>query len=255
MTLAERFRAARRDPTRAVLEGFHPLKHAYRFGATLEEVVVAPGAEAISLASELAPEREEVLRAATVLAPDRFAELAPHPPATGVLALSSRPKTDATALLAESGPAPVVLLENPTRLGNLGATVRVAAAAEAAGVVALGDHDPWSPEAIRGAAGLQFALPVVRAEALPGSPRPLVALAPDGRRLGTTPLPSGAILAFGGERHGLSESLLERASIRISIPMRAGVSSLNLATSVAICLYAWRLAGPPGLLHRRGETG
>ena len=50
------------------------------------------------------------------------------------------------------------------------------------------------------------------------------------------------MLAFGTERNGLSEELLARADERISIPMRAGVSSLNLATSVAAVLFAWRLS-------------
>ena len=53
-----------------------------------------------------------------------------------------------------------------------------------------------------------------------------------------------AVLAFGTERHGLSDELLERADARIAIPMRAGVSSLNLATSVAVTLFAMRLAKP-----------
>jgi tRNA G18 (ribose-2'-O)-methylase SpoU len=50
-----------------------------------------------------------------------------------------------------------------------------------------------------------------------------------------------ALLAFGAERYGISESLLAQAHHRVAIPMRAGVSSLNLATSVAAILYAWRL--------------
>ena len=41
----DRFRAARSDQTLAVLEGFHPLKHAIRFGAELLEVVAARGGE------------------------------------------------------------------------------------------------------------------------------------------------------------------------------------------------------------------
>ena len=77
-------------------------------------------------------------------------------------------------------------------------------------------------------------------EALPGSDRPLVAIDP-GEDLRPGELPPRAVLAFGTERHGLSEELLERADARIGIPMREGVSSLNLATSVAIALYSWRL--------------
>ena len=52
-------------------------------------------------------------------------------------------------------------------------------------------------------------------------------------------MPRHAILAFGCERHGLSDELLPSADARIRIPMRAGVSSLNLATSVAAVLYGW----------------
>jgi TrmH family RNA methyltransferase len=54
------------------------------------------------------------------------------------------------------------------------------------------------------------------------------------------------VLAFGTERYGLSGELAARADARISIPMAPGVSSLNLATSVAAVLFAWRLSSTPG---------
>ncbi|HUH13651.1 MAG TPA: TrmH family RNA methyltransferase, partial [Longimicrobiales bacterium] len=104
-----------------------------------------------------------------------------------------------------------------------------------------GGQDPWHPAALRGGAGLQFALPVLRVETLPGGGRPLVALHPEGDPLRPGVLPPGALLAFGSERRGLSAELLERTDLRVSIPMRAGVSSLNLATAVAITLYVDRL--------------
>ena len=66
-------------------------------------------------------------------------------------------------------------------MGNMGACVRVAAAADAAGVLTTGENDPWHPDALRGAAGLHYALPVAAIEAiLPGSPRPLIAIDPGG---------------------------------------------------------------------------
>jgi TrmH family RNA methyltransferase len=114
----------------------------------------------------------------------------------------------------------------------LGAAIRVAAAARAAAV--LTTADPWHPVAIRGAAGLQFALPVAQVDAVPAG-RPLIAIDPEGEE---RPAPRHAILAFGSERHGLSEALKQRADARIRIPMREGVSSLNLATAVAAVLYA-----------------
>jgi TrmH family RNA methyltransferase len=109
-------------------------------------------------------------------------------------------------------------------------------------VLSTGTTDPWHPDALRGAAGLHFALPVVRVDELPESGRPLVALDPEGDELDPRRLPDDALLAFGAERYGLGDALLARADARLRIPMREGVSSLNLATSVAAVLYAWRLA-------------
>lgn len=251
MNLATRFAEARSDPSRALLEGFHPLKHALRFGAIIESVVVRDRRQALELARSLAPDLSETLRQAEEIAGRAFDALVPRPPATGILALARRTRVDAHAALRADPDAPAVLLDRPAQLGNLGAVVRVAAAAGAAAVVAIGPHDPWSPEAIRGAAGLQFALPVCRCDSLPATGRPLVAVTPEGRPLPQVILPTGSLLAFGSERSGLSPDLARRADLSVSIPMRAGVSSLNLATAVAVLLYRWRLSGPPGAVTRR----
>ena len=120
----------------------------------------------------------------------------------------------------------------------------VAAAADAAGVVTTGGQDPWHPVALRGSAGLHFALPVARTEAVDAGGRPLVAVDPGGSPLRLEELPPRAMLAFGSERHGLSRGLLARADARVRIPMRSGVSSLNLATAVAAILFAGRLRAP-----------
>jgi RNA methyltransferase, TrmH family len=230
----------------AVLEGLHPLKHALRFGANVLEVVTRDAAELERLASSLAPDSSgRMLALAREIDPAVFDRLAPLPPTTGVIALAERPIIDVAAVLADTRPAPIVLLEDPRDLGNMGACVRVAAAADVAGVLSTGSHDPWHPDALRGAAGLHYAVPVARLDRLEdlGRPdRPLLALDPDGDPLDPTRLPARAALAFGTERHGLSAELLARADARIAIPMRPGVSSLNLATSVAAVLFAWRLS-------------
>ena len=246
-SLIPRFGRARRDPRLAVLEGFHPLKHALRFGANVLEVVCRDAAELAELAERLAPELAKKLQAlASEVPPELFAQLAPLTPSTGVIALAERPAFDLAAVLADPREAPVVLLEDPRDLGNMGACVRVAAAADAAAVLTTGSHDPWAPDALRGAAGLHFALPVARLSdpASLTDRRPLLALDPEGEPLDPQQLPPRALLAFGTERYGLSDELLARADARISIPMRAGVSSLNLATSVAAVLFAWRLRQP-----------
>lgn len=240
---AVRFRTARRDPELTVVEGFHALKHALRFGAELVEAVAVEPRALEEMAGDLAPDLAGQL-ADRVEAVDKatLADLVPLVPHTGVAAIARRPRVDLAAALADSAPAPAVLLEQPRNMGNIGACIRVAAAAGAAALVTTGENDPWHPDAVRGAAGLQFALPVASAKALPRSDRPLLAIDPEGEELAPAELPPRAILAFGTERHGLSGEVFERAEGRISIPMREGVSSLNLATSVAIVLFAMKLS-------------
>lgn len=240
--LVARYREARSDPGHAVLEGFHAVKHALRFGAELVQVVSPTPGAVLDLASRLAPDIMARLEACLEPVPaEVFAALAPTPPATGVIGLARRPATGDP--LATAG-APVVLLEAPGDLGNIGAVIRTAAAAGAAAVLTTGRHDPWHPSALRGAAGLHFALRVARVDSLPVTTRPILAIDPEGEPLAGTGIPDAAILAFGTERDGLSNVILARAGRRIAIPMQAGVSSLNLAASVAVVLYAWRLSRP-----------
>jgi TrmH family RNA methyltransferase len=241
--IVRRFHGARGDAELVILQGFHALKHALRFGAQVELVACADAEELADLAQGLAPELSaEIERLAVLLPPEAFKRLGPYVPHTGVVSIARRVSTDPLSLLAGEGESPIVLLEDPRHLGNLGAVVRVAAAVEAAGVLTTGRQDPWDPVAVRGSAGLHFALPVTRVQRLPETDRPLLALDPDGEHLCPELVPPRALLAFGTERHGLSEELLERADARLCLPMRMGVSSLNLATSVAAVLYSLRLA-------------
>lgn len=240
-----RFRQRCGAPDVAVLEGFHALKHALRFGAQIELALTVDPDAVDRTARDLAPDLRAALgRLLRVTTPDMLEELAPHTHHTGVVALATKPTVVADDVLRSRLDRPAVLLEDPRNLGNVGAVIRVAAAADAAGVMTTGTHDPWDPSAIRGSAGLHFALPVLRIPALAVGSRPLVALDPDGEDLRSAALPPGALLAFGTERHGLTDALLDRADLRLRIPMRRGVSSLNLATSVAAVLFG--LAGTSG---------
>ena len=243
--LIERFRRARSDPERAVLEGFHALKHALRFGAAIELACAPAAAPLAALARRLAPDLAGWLAHRLELVPDGlFARLTPRPPDTAVR--GDRRPAGARSRAPPRAPrrAPVVLLEQPSHHGNLGAVVRVAAAAGAAAVLTTGRLEPWHPNALRGSAGLHYALPVARLERLPECARPLLAIDPAGAPLRPGDIPGDAVLAFGSERRGLSPELRARAARTLALPMRPGVSSLNLATAVASVLYAWRLARP-----------
>ncbi|WP_372789854.1 TrmH family RNA methyltransferase [Paraconexibacter sp.] len=230
---------------RVAIEGFHALKHAHRFGAVLDEVAVADRSAALALADDLAPDLRPVLEGATEIGVDGIARWTTRPVPTGVVCRARRPEQDVDRALEGAGP--VVLLDHPRDPGNVGAAIRVSAAAGAAVVLVTGPVDPWHPACVRGAAGLQFAQPVIGLPDLPADlrDRPIVAVDPEGERSLDDPGPlAGArpVLAFGTERHGLGPEVRRRAAVSLAIPMRDGVSSLNLATSVAVVLYGLRTA-------------
>jgi len=212
------------------VDGFHAVKHALRFAPDLVTSITVTSVEAAAaLCLALAPDVLDELLALAVVG-----DVA-HP--TGVTGTAERPVSDRSVLSSRT--SPLVLLDHPKHPGNAGAVIRVAAAAGASGVAVLGPLDVWHPAVIRGAAGLQFALPVMPCwlEDVAG---PIFALHAGGEPFST--LPDDAVLAVGSEREGLSPAVLARADAVVSLPMRDGVSSLNLATAASAALYAWRLS-------------
>ena len=214
------------------LEGFHAVKHALRFAPELvRDIRVGDRDRARELADRLAPDIAGALLARATEAP------VPHP--TGVCAVAERPVEDRGVLTSRG--TPLVLLDAPRSPGNAGAVVRVAAAAGASGVATTGTLDPWHPAVLRGSAGLHFALPVLRVD-VDEVTGPLLVL--DGGGDPLRQVPDDAVLIVGSERAGVGDVLRGRADARVALPMREGVSSLNLATAVAAVLYAWRLGRP-----------
>ena len=243
------------DPVRAwhrladshvLLDGFHALKHAVRFGADVPVAVTVDRGAALALADDLAPDVRAALDALLTEVPQTtYASLVPRPHPTAVAGLAVRPSRAAQLerLAHQPRTAPVVVLDNPRNLGNAGAVIRLAAGFGATGVVTTGSVDPWHPTVVRGGAGLHFATAVERltVEELPAGP--VFALDPEGDDIRGVKLPDDALLAFGSERSGLSAGLRARADHLLSLPMRPQVSSYNLATSVAMTLYHWSATG------------
>jgi TrmH family RNA methyltransferase len=205
---------------RVVLEGFHAVKHA---------VTTSARSHAPDLVGVF-EDRADVVDAA------EFVRVIGRSHPTGVGGLAARPD-----VVTADRSAPLVLLDNPRNLGNFGAVIRVAAGLGAGGVVSLGDVDPWHPNVLRGSAGLHFALPVGRLDGVGDVEGTVIAFDADGHDLRDVRIPDDAVLAFGSERHGLSDDVRERADLVVSLPMRPKVSSYNLTTSVAMGLYHWEL--------------
>ncbi|MFD6414952.1 TrmH family RNA methyltransferase [Streptomyces sp. NPDC060194] len=255
-----------------LLDGFHAVKHAVRFGAGVPVALAADKPAALALADDLAPDVRAALDALLREVPAEVLRgLVPRVHPTGVAALAVRPSRAANLaalgvagrapdLPGAPGPAgaptaatgtaaraprtaPVVVLDEPRNLGNAGAVIRLAAGFGAAGVVTTGPLDPWHPTVVRGAAGLHFATAVERLDVADLPPGPVFALDAKGEDIRGLTLPDDAVLAFGSERSGLSAALRDRADALVSLPMRPQVSSYNLATSVGMALFHWSCGG------------
>jgi tRNA G18 (ribose-2'-O)-methylase SpoU len=146
--------------------------------------------------------------------------------------------------------ARVTLLVLPETTGplNLGSLLRVAAAFGVAAVV-LGEHscDPFYRQSVRVSMGAVFRLNLVRSRDLAADLARLrdrwgVELAAAVLDEAAEPLhrarrPRRLAILFGNEAKGLAPEHLALAARRITIPMRLGTDSLNVAMAAAVFLY------------------
>lgn len=133
--------------------------------------------------------------------------------------------------------------------GNLGAIIRTAAAAGAAGVaVTEGSADPFGWKALRGAMGSTFRLPVARTGNAAAAIRcareagftVLAAVPRTGRVFYDADLGGRRFMLVGTEGGGLHSELASLADDTVSVPMAPSVDSLNVAVAAAVLLYEAR---------------
>ncbi|HYX67317.1 MAG TPA: RNA methyltransferase [Burkholderiales bacterium] len=134
-----------------------------------------------------------------------------------------------------------VFLEAVQDAGNVGAIVR-SAAAFGAGAVILDRAcaDPWSPKVLRAGMGGHFLLQVLQVDSLapalesfPG--RLICTLARGGEPLRNASLDGKLGWIFGSEARGVSPASVEKAVVKVTIPVQT--ESLNVAAAAAVCLY------------------
>ena len=136
---------------------------------------------------------------------------------------------------AEEPAAPCTYLHAVSDPGNVGTVIRTAHAL-AGGSVVLGPDcaDPFGAHAVRASMGAIFAQPVLHG-GIDVTPEPRAALVAHGGR-GLDVLAGMATLCLGAEREGLPEEIAERCDVRVTIPLREGAESLNVAAAAAIAL-------------------
>jgi TrmH family RNA methyltransferase len=222
-----------------------------------EGLFVGEGEDLLTAARAAGAEPVELLTAAgeglggTEIEPallDRFSKLGSGTRAIGVW----------RETWAEQPIAPCVYLHGVSDPGNVGTVIRTAHAL-IGGSVVLGPDcaDPFGPHAVRASMGAVFVEPLLRAE-LDATPGPRAALIAHGGEP-LERIDDAATMCLGAEREGLPETVLEQCDVQVTIPLRDGAESLNVAAAAAIALQriceGAAQAKPSGNPLNAGDSG
>jgi 23S rRNA (guanosine2251-2'-O)-methyltransferase len=237
---------AHEDARVTCLTGIHAVREALRAGRPLDRIVIARGRHPSRLDEivRLARERGIPVRFEDRRQLDRLAATREH---QGVVALaSSKASVELAELLAAAPPGLLVLLDGVEDPHNLGAIVRTALAAGAAGLAIPERRAAGFGETVeRASAGALAHLPVARVKNLARCMEEikqagywLIGL--DERAEGSytrMDFTGPVAIVLGGEGAGLHELTRKRCDFLVSIPSVGPVRSLNVSVAAGIVLF------------------
>ncbi|XVS63654.1 TrmH family RNA methyltransferase [Actinosynnema sp. CA-299493] len=164
----------------------------------------------------------------------------------GVLADVVAPRMLPLELGLRDGPRFVLVLDGITTPANVGMILRTATAAGVDGIVVprrgVASIDPM---VVKASAGVAFRAPVLRCAtaaeavvALRAAGYPIFALDAQARSsVYAADLPARAAFVLGSETAGVSDDVRPHVTGWLSIPMAAGVESLNVASAAAVLCF------------------
>jgi TrmH family RNA methyltransferase len=264
------FRAALRGTGPAAgepigVEGPKLVEDALRSGLEAEALLVSEAGEASELERILRAAGDSVAgipRSRVMRTTERlFASVAGTETPQGVAALFRQPAWEFDDVVRGAAgvdgalrgdAALVVVMAAVQDPGNIGTMVRSAEAFGATGVVTTrGSADPWSPKALRASAGSGLRVPVLRGMAIPvllaqlrvagvkivAASSHSAAEGGAGADVLAADLREPVAIFIGNEGGGLPREIEHVADARISIPMMAGVESLNAGVAASVVLY------------------
>ncbi len=224
----------RRKQGRTLLDGVHLVDSYEAAHGLVETLVVAESALAGGEIAAFVAGRDPVVLADALL---RDLGLVDTP--SGLLAVVPLHAAAGTPHMD----ADTVLLDGVQDPGNVGTLLRTAAAAGIRQVLlSPGCASAWSPKVLRAGQGAHFALAIheeADLAAFLAAYRGTVAVTClDGATSLYAARWDGPLAwVFGAEGQGVRRELIERAGLRIRIPMPGAVESLNVAAAAAVCLF------------------
>jgi tRNA G18 (ribose-2'-O)-methylase SpoU len=168
---------------------------------------------------------------------------------SGVMACGIRPPSPPIESVIPAADKPVILAvcQEITNTENMGSLIRVSAGMGADAIV-VGERccDPFFRQSVRVSMGTIFSLPLVRSENLLNDLDKLrnagveclaAVLAADAHEVGKLRSSPRVAVVFGNEAQGLDAQTIARCDRRITIPMKRGTDSLNVAIAAAVILH------------------
>jgi len=230
----------------AVLSGIHPVTEALRTGRPLDRVLVAQGAGGprLQVIVDLARQAEVPVRFEPRAALDRVAGTPAH---QGVVALGAAKKYADLDAVPAAGI--LVVLDGVEDPHNLGAIIRTAHAAGAAGVVIPERRAAGVTDVVaKAAAGALEHLPVIRVininrtlEDLKERGYWIYGLDERGDEdYDRVEYAVPTALVLGAEGKGLHEQVRKHCDVLVRIPMAGKISSLNVSVAAGIVLFEWK---------------
>jgi TrmH family RNA methyltransferase len=239
--------AGRGDDASVLLDGEHLIADALRAGVSIDAVLGT--GDHLDLMARLGNAGAAVYEGT----PAVLDAASPVRATSGIVAIATwAPSDPGDAFQDDRWPAiGLVDVQDP---GNVGAVIRSADAFGGVPVLALDrTADPGGWKALRGAMGSSFRVRVARGaadEALRLARSKNIRIAATvpagGTSLTNVDWRTPTLVLLGHEGIGLPPALVESSHVRLSVPMRARVNSLNVAATAAVILYeAHRVPGLP----------
>ena len=178
------------------------------------------------------------------LPPSLFSQLSDTVTPQGVMGVVGMKDTDPYGM--DLGDGNIIVLDRLQDPGNIGTILRTAdAAGFSLAVFMKGTADPYSPKAVRSAAGSVLRMPVAFFDTneelsafLKARNKRLVVSCMDGEKAYfEEDLSSDCAIVVGNEGNGVSDELMEMADVKIRIPMEGDTESLNASMAAGILMY------------------
>ncbi len=231
-----------------LLVGRNPIREAIKSGRDIEKLLVMKG-ELSGSAREIVARAHEAHIIVQEVDKVRLDAIYPHH--QGMLAFVSAAKyaelEDIFKTAEEKGEQPlVVVLDGITDPHNLGAIVRSAECVGAHGVIIPERRSVGlTPAAVKAAAGACEYMNVVRVvnlnrtiEELKERGMWIVGATMDGEDVSKANLTGPLALVIGAEGEGISQLVEKNCDMKVSLPMRGHIDSLNASVAAGVLLYA-----------------